>query len=431
MRLALSGTCCDNSADLDGIDVRADLILGGKFHCGSLNLIEASVASRVDMEEFQCDGDADLNGMKVGASLYLTKAKIGKSLTLIGAVIQQNVNLDGSQIKVTLDMERLECTGNVFLRDNGEYHKVYLLDAHIRGTLEIRNAVFEELLELTGLRAGYIWMVNGSRFPNGVKIADSKIEQNLEIGGASFGGTVDLTGLEVGATLVVGSPGHGMPVWDAASILIMRDANVSTLRALSFSDPTSWPAEAKMKLSGFTYERIAPQDEDSWNDTATLGNSLVAWLGRASENTQPYVQLAQVLQAHGQAGLADRVLYAGLERRRRKRWSFRRVGYELSRATIGYGIGYGYFRSLVWAAALTILGGFIFVPVMTGGWQEPGASFLFSLDQLLPVVSVAPGAEDVAKGITGWHHWYLAAHRSLGFLLGSFVVAGLTGITKR
>jgi hypothetical protein len=40
-------------------------------------------------------------------------------------------------------------------------------------------------------------------------------------------------------------------------------------------------------------------------------------------------------------------------------------------------------------------------------------------------------ADDIAKGITGWQLGYLAAHRVLGFLLSSFVVAGLSGFTQK
>ncbi|HWJ39104.1 MAG TPA: hypothetical protein VNR86_10140 [Sphingomicrobium sp.] len=60
-----------------------------------------------------------------------------------------------------------------------------------------------------------------------------------------------------------------------------------------------------------------------------------------------------------------------------------------------------------------------------------GAAALFSLDQLLPIVDVSPGDDDIAKKLTGGVHWYLALHRALGFLLGTFILAGLTGLTKR
>ena len=104
---------------------------------------------------------------------------------------------------------------------------------------------------------------------------------------------------------------------------------------------------------------------------------------------------------------------------------------ELLRITIGYGIGLRYFRSLAWALGLTILGGFVFFPSVAPVWPDQGASFLFSFDQLLPIINIAPGADDIAETVDGWRHWYLAAQRLLEFLLGSFVVAGLSGIGRR
>jgi hypothetical protein len=40
-------------------------------------------------------------------------------------------------------------------------------------------------------------------------------------------------------------------------------------------------------------------------------------------------------------------------------------------------------------------------------------------------------SDDIAKTITGWPLAYLTVQRTLGFLLSSFVVAGLSGLTQK
>jgi len=132
----------------------------------------------------------------------------------------------------------------------------------------------------------------------------------------------------------------------------------------------------------------------------------------------------------GDRDLSERILFAGQERKRKGTRGIRRVGYEALKWTIGYGIGARYFWSLAWVLAITILGGIVFAPFVHSHWPGRGATFLFSVDQLLPIVHVTPAAEDLSKQINGWQSWYLAFHRTCGFVLGSFIVAGLTGITR-
>jgi len=52
----------------------------------------------------------------------------------------------------------------------------------------------------------------------------------------------------------------------------------------------------------------------------------------------------------------------------------------------------------------------------------------FSLDKLLPIIKL----NDAYKfDFHGWQLAYFYLHEILGFVLGSFVVAGMSGITKR
>lgn len=149
---------------------------------------------------------------------------------------------------------------------------------------------------------------------------------------------------------------------------------------------------------------------------------------------QPYEQCAKVLREAGQPGKANAVLFAGKVRERKEAWTQGQIGRWLGlwvlQASIGHGLGAYMFLSLMWVLAFGLAGTCIihdWPPAQPGlGWC---GSLAYSLDMLLPFVKVAKAHESMVP--TGWVAAYFYVHKLVGWLLGFFVVAGLTGITKR
>ncbi|MDB5691633.1 MAG: hypothetical protein JWO81_696, partial [Alphaproteobacteria bacterium] len=153
---------------------------------------------------------------------------------------------------------------------------------------------------------------------------------------------------------------------------------------------------------------------------------------------QPYDHLAAILVQAGQTGKANSILYYGRERAREAAWQSgawgRGLGLTLLKWTIGYGIGNGFFRAVLWVALLTAIGiawlgaG----PVGAGGkfvletWTQKAA---YSFDQLLPIIELNHSFADVKLPLFAEYYFYL--HKLLGFLLGSFIAAGIAGLTQR
>jgi hypothetical protein len=119
----------------------------------------------------------------------------------------------------------------------------------------------------------------------------------------------------------------------------------------------------------------------------------IQWLARdPTYAPQPYEQLAAVFRAAGEPTKANRILYASRERERKEalergnnpRWT----GLSLLKWTIGYGLGLGYFRALVWVVVFTIMGAAV---LYFSGQPSQGlaaglpARLVYSLDQLLPI----------------------------------------------
>jgi hypothetical protein len=188
-------------------------------------------------------------------------------------------------------------------------------------------------------------------------------------------------------------------------------------------------------------------------------SSYVQWLGRDPRSSpQPYEHLARLFRQAGDPEKSNAVLYAARERRRSTAWSIVKqyrhkerkewqgalgvsAGLWMLRATIGYGLGIRYFRVLRWVFALTLLGTVILI--------EPGAHklsdlpklFFTSFDQLLPIITLDkahdalifgdPSAKPPAYPQPYGVRIYFYAHAILGWMIGSFLVAGLAGLTQR
>jgi hypothetical protein len=183
---------------------------------------------------------------------------------------------------------------------------------------------------------------------------------------------------------------------------------------------------------------------------------------------QPYQQLANVLQQMGYPRKADDVVYAGRKRAHRQALTerdwLRWTGMSLLRWTIGFGLGRRYFRSVFWVLFFTVVGLFVFVKSLPTdllelpSWLASEQSGVFgiasstitkaeltkkpldlydlswaSFDQLLPIVTLDQSHEKLmtAQFLPWWALYYFYFQRLVGWVLGSFLVAGLAGLTQK
>jgi hypothetical protein len=212
----------------------------------------------------------------------------------------------------------------------------------------------------------------------------------------------------------------------------------------------------------------------------------IAWLRRdPTSSPQPYEYLAHVFREVGEPEKASDILYAARERRRRqifdhgraerrnwRQWLgigtyFRWLGMSLLKWTIGYGLGGRYFRVLGWVGGLTVLGT-VLLKVYGAQVENSWLPSLFaSFDELLPVITLDKAHETMIFGDTSaktagttlppqaqpvpqpppaqvqplpaptasaqpyWLVIYFYWHKIAGWVLGSFLVAGLAGLTQR
>ena len=207
----------------------------------------------------------------------------------------------------------------------------------------------------------------------------------------------------------------------------MRNTNVG---AIEDGGPDSWPNE--LDMDGFTYSRLGGLFEgEAFEDRKS--EWFIEWLARERKySRQPYHQLASVLSSTGHPEKANAILYAAKKREKQEAWRSNKLaqwlGLSLLDWTIGYGFGARYFRSLYWVLGLVALGVFVLGTLPTDSQLPFWGKVAFSLDVLLPIVEL--DKYDL-KNLNGGQLYYFYFHELMGVLLGSFVVAGLSGITKK
>ena len=93
-------------------------------------------------------------------------------------------------------------------------------------------------------------------------------------------------------------------------------------------------------------------------------------------------------------------------------------------------VGYGYYpeRSFGWAALFVILGAVVLR--VSGEGPKNGMPFglAYSFDMLLPIVRLRE--KHYSIDLAGPARYYFYGHRIMGWVLASFLVAGISGLIK-
>jgi len=93
-------------------------------------------------------------------------------------------------------------------------------------------------------------------------------------------------------------------------------------------------------------------------------------------------------------------------------------------------IGYGHHieRALGWTVGLVIVGAFVLGISGEGRKNGMPVGLSYSFDMLLPIIKLRDAHYDI--DLKGWPCYYFYAHKIAGFVLASFLVAGISGLTK-
>jgi hypothetical protein len=318
--------------------------------------------------------------------------------------------------------------GDDLVIDEGtEFAAVDLRGAKIGGRLSLFDARITDALKMEGVSIGSDLFMDGGQFSKPIDLIFAKIGGNLDLRRAAVAG-VDLTGARVEGALRLTSP-EWLSAGAQGAMLVLANTRVGAVQ----DEAGAWPH--RLDLDGFTYDRLGGLGVDP---EAAVGKRasewFVNWLARDEPySPQPYEQLAGVLREMGHPEMATDVLYAGRERERKEAWqrgeNLRWLGLSLLKWTIGYGHGHRFFWALYWVIGLTLIG--TVVLGVTGQNQRDDGKMIgiwYSLDMLLPIIQLRKEHYDI--DLEGFARYWFYGHKLMGYVLASFLIAGLAGLTK-
>jgi hypothetical protein len=413
---------------------RQGVRLVGAWFKEGLDLENARLGHELSLDGSRFEREVQLSDMRSAGVLSFAGSYFGRSLAISRARIEGQLNLSGARCTGLLNLNRLEVKGSLFMHTEGDrtaqFAEVHLVGARIEGQLVLRGARCTGPLVLESLQVISHVFLEGVEGDGAIAInmMFARLSGNLYLDRLQVT-SLDLTGATLQGELHLGAANNDRPRWTGDAQFILRNATIGALQCPP--GPEAWPA---LELGGCAYRQLgglSPANPGA-EMAARPADWFVDWLAKDQTFTpQPYHQLAGVLRSMGHPETADAVLYAGKERERRDAgWRTRKWwGMSLLKWTIGYGYGYRYFWSLIWVAGITLLGALILGTTLQG----PDFTFLrrlaYSFDLLLPIVEL--DKRHSLEAINGWPRYYFYVHELWGYVLGSFIVAGLAGITKK
>src|ERR1043166_2836068 len=101
-----------------------------------------------------------------------------------------------------------------------------------------------------------------------------------------------------------------------------------------------------------------------------------------------------------------------------------------SMTVLDWVIGYGHRmeRALYWVIGLVFLGAVVLRVSGQGIRNGMPIGISYSFDMLLPVIRLRDAHYDV--DLIGWPRYYFYCHKIMGYILASFLIVGISGLTK-
>jgi uncharacterized protein YjbI with pentapeptide repeats len=409
---------------------------------GTLSLIGATVNGDLDLSNLRVGQDLQLNsisekflvasmpeffrssfdaiGLKVKDDpTSVLKARFGKVVLSYGRV-QGGVSLVDATLSSDLLMDGVQIGGDLTMV-GAESQAVDLERAHVAGLLNLRGSNVSGQLDCYASEIGSRFEFSGGKFADSISCSFAKIGE-LDLAGGIFQDNVDLTGAQIRSELRIGSAGKARTHWADKSTLYLRNATANAIQDL----PDAWPT--RIDLSGFAYRNLGGRDATKQAPMADRPVSwFVSWLGKQDPYASaPYEQLATALRNSGRPGAADEILYAGKQRERAQAIHLRRAWLTMIDALIGY--GYHMERALLWVAGFILAGIAVLRFSGEGPRNQMPFGIVYSFDLLLPIVRLREKHYQI--DLEGWPRYYFYMHKVMGYVLASFLITGIAGLTK-
>jgi cytoskeletal protein CcmA (bactofilin family) len=417
--LELNGSTVSGKLHLDQLHVDSSLFMrNARF--GDISLVGAHIAGVLSLSRSKVSGELNMATLKVDSDLHMSNAQFA-GIVFRSAQISGVLALEGSTVSKLLNMDKLHVDSSLFMRNNAQFADVNLTSAHIGGQLSMVHAKVTGKLQCYNLTVDQDTFLSDAHFTVEIDCRFSKFK-NLDLTKSTFGDDVNLGSAQISGELELGSAGQHSAQWSPGKTLILRNARAETIPMLT----DAWPAGFDVR--GFSYRALREDPAGSHHPATECRSDLFqCWFGKQkSFSPQPYEQLALVFQNQGRDDDARAIRYAGQERERSESRGFRYAWL----TTLNWAIGYGHYIewALVWTIVLVGLGALVLGISGEGPKHGLPVGISYSFDMLLPVIKLRDAHYQI--DLAGWPRYYFYVHKVAGFVLASFLVAGISGLTK-
>lgn len=420
--------------------------------------------SSFGLRDSRVEGDVLIRSASLTGSLIMSGTVIRGELNLVGASCDGNIEIVGEADKRVstgrliavgirtgrnTDLSFLDVAGNLWI--SGQVAALSLGDVKVAKQLQLNSLDANQEIRLLSVQAGDIRLANvaardavleGATSAGRLTIYRSRIANSTTIEQVRAPSillmrlaTTDLSldRLAVESLVIMNSSAED--ILDARALgtrsWALQHVTASRIR-IDVSD------DAALKFEDLHWKSIlVPCAEAARIATDELSDEVKARCLRRVldrnelKGAQPYAQAASVYADAGQTAIADDFRFRG---RQRQSTSFPEHAVE---AVIGYGIGTYAYRVFAWILGLSVVAAAVlYGTVPAARAKGPVWCFGAGLNQLLPVVTLNKEFADFfndpdRQRLRGWQIAFFAVIATIGWVLGLFVVAGMTGLTQK
>ena len=390
------------------------VLIRGAYFVEDVDLSDSVLERRFAIEDSRFEGNLKLRRLRTNHYLSVERSYIQGAVDLSFSTVEQ-VALGGA-----------------------EFQEFTMAAATVRNQLVLMRAKARDRVNLFSIHVEQGLFLNEASIPGLLNLERARLKGDLYVRGAELQ-RANLTDAVVEGTLFLDrNELHGQTTamrWLDGGSLSLRDARVGSIT--TGTEPGIWPR--RVELNGLRYTRFSLPPEARGSQAASSPeflNEPVEWfldlLRRGESSPQPYRQLAEVFEANGYPEKAKRVLFEGKNEEWRKArcdavGGCVRLGFlTLSWAFIGY--GYRLYYAGWWCLGFLIAGALIFRRSHEARVAGMPYGVAYSFDSLIPLVKLREKHKEI--DLRGWQRYYFYAHRIMGYILATFLVAGLSGLAK-
>jgi hypothetical protein len=257
----------------------------------------------------------------------------------------------------------------------------------------------------------------------------------LSLTGAKVTGALKMNGLQVRGPLYMGKGAEFKIVsLYGATIEGFFDFQKSVVQDLLdlrqcfveyFLDSHNWPS--KYYINGFNYRHL--------NHSVAIRDIqwFRKWLKNQAEYSPKSYELpAKLLEEEGDKTKADAIRFSGKKYQMKHAGGWQKFVLILEYGLVGY--GYRMWLPYCWMLGLTLLGTLILIisclpegNLLPTYWEK----FFFTLDTLLPIIELNKDYTGIIPRLSPGVREIFYLIEIFGWVIGSFLVAGLSGLTKK